>query len=394
MTARIVLNPGRDKSLIRKHPWVFSRAIKEIQGKPERGETVEVVNNKNNFLCLAAYSPDSQITARAWSFNAKDTIDADFFEQKITKALKTRLDIIADESDAYRLIAAESDGLPGVTIDYYAGTIVAQFLSAGAEFHKANIVTALLNVFPNAPIFERSDVDVRKKEGLHPIKGWLANPQESTKVVITEHGLKIELDIEQGHKTGFYLDQRDSRYATRKYCQGKTVLNCFSYTGAFSLYAKQAGAKSITNVDISANAIALARQNHTLNGFDEKETEFVKADVFKLLRQYKEEGRKFDTIILDPPKFVENKHQLKGACRGYKDINMLAFQLLNEGGTLLSFSCSGLMEESLFQKIIADAALDANRNGIFIEKLGQAKDHPIGLAYPEGYYLKGFVVRA
>ncbi|AWB67809.1 23S rRNA (cytosine(1962)-C(5))-methyltransferase RlmI [Saccharobesus litoralis] len=392
MSARIILQPSREKSLLRKHPWIFSRAIKKVIGKPNSGETVEVYSDKGDFLCIASYSPESQIRARAWSFNANTEINLAFFIEQINKAKILREKEILPVSNGYRLIAAESDGLPGVTVDFYNGVLVGQFLSAGAEYQKPVIVEALKQIFPNTGIYERSDVDVRKKEGLSPSKGWLFQTDNAaTTVVIQEHGVKIELDIEQGHKTGFYLDQRDSRFIAGQYSKNKTVLNCFSYTGAFSLHALQSGASHVTNADISATAIAQAKRNHEINHLTNNVT-FEKADVFKLLRKYKEQGKRFDTIVMDPPKFVENKNQLKGACRGYKDINMLAFQLLNPGGTLLTFSCSGLMEESLFQKIIADAALDAGREGKIIEKLSQAKDHPIGLAYPEGFYLKGLVV--
>ncbi|NTS76143.1 class I SAM-dependent methyltransferase [Catenovulum sp. SM1970] len=392
--ARLTLNPGREKSLLRKHPWIFSRAIAKVEGDLELGQTVEVVNHKGQFICQAAFSPKSQIRARVWSFEQDEKINQDFFVKKIQKARNLREQEVAADTNGFRLIAAESDGLPGVTIDFYNGTLVVQLLSAGAEYQRDNILQALLAVFPNAPIFERSDVDVRSKEGLPQQKGWLANEQANTQTTITEHGIDIQLDINKGHKTGFYLDQRDSRHISGQYSQGKSVLNCFCYTGAFSLHALKAGATKVTNMDISANALKQAEKNHKLNDLLQADkVEFVKADVFKKLREYKEQGVKFDTIVMDPPKFVENKNQLQGACRGYKDINMLAFELLNEGGTLLTFSCSGLMEESLFQKIIADAALDAGKNGVIVEKLSQAKCHPIGLNYPEGFYLKGLAVK-
>ena len=252
-------------------------------------------------------------------------------------------------------------------------------------------MSCLKELYPDCHIYERSDVDVRKKEGLEPVTGWLTEPQDSTECVIEEHGIKIHVDIATGHKTGFYLDQRDSRLTAGKFAKDKTILNCFSYTSTFALHCAANNAKEVINVDVSQSALDMGKRNLDLNGLADANVSFVKADVFKLLRTYREEQRRFDMIILDPPKFVESKAQLTGACRGYKDINMLAMQLLNPGGILLTFSCSGLMEASLFQKVVADAALDAKRNVYFVERLQQAADHPISSNYPEGYYLKGLV---
>ena len=287
------------------------------------------------------------------------------------------------------------NNLPGLTIDRYADFLVCQILSAGAEFQRELITQALRTLYPECSIYERSDVAVRKKEGLKERTGVIYGETPNEPVVIEENGgVKILVDIRNGHKTGFYLDQRDNRQAAAKYTEGKRVLNCFCYTGGFWVYALKGGAKEVVNVDLSQNALDIARQNAELNGLDTSNTQFVRHDVFKLLREYREKGEKFDVIVLDPPKFAESKAQLLGACRGYKDINMLAFQLLAPGGVLLTYSCSGLMEQSLFQKIVADAALDAGRDAQILELLSQASDHPIGTAYPEGFYLKGLVVRA
>ncbi|MCU4674618.1 class I SAM-dependent methyltransferase [Catenovulum sp. 2E275] len=389
--SHITLVKGREKSLLRKHPWIFSRAIAELNGKPKSGETIDVYSAKGEWLAKAAYSPQSQIRARVWSFEQTETIDFDFFVRKIKAAKAMREQLISSVSNAYRLIAGESDGIPGLTLDLYNNVIVGQFLSAGVEFHKQTIVKALNQVFPDMAIYERSDVAVRKKEGLSQTTGWLSG-QADSKVWITENGLKILVDIEQGHKTGFYLDQRDNRQIAAQYCQNKQVLNCFSYTGTFGLYALQAGADKVTNVDVSDTALNTASLQYAENGFNDK-FEQVNADVFKLLRQYKEQDIQFDVIVLDPPKFAENKGQVIRACRGYKDINMLALQLLKPGGTLLTFSCSGLVDADLFQKVVADAAVDAGVNAQIIQKLTQAKDHPISLNYPEAFYLKGLVVK-
>ncbi len=392
MSARIYLNIGREKSLLRKHPWIFSKAVNKIKGNPMLGDTVDVFDQKGNWLARGAYSPESQIRIRIWTFDEQEEIDQDFFIRKLISA-QSRRDWFISEGGltGYRLIAAESDGLPGITIDKYDNIITCQLLSAGAEFHRYTLVAALQALYPECSIYERSDVDVRKKEGLEPVTGWLAKPLDSTECIIEEHGLKIHVDVEQGHKTGFYLDQRDSRLTAGKYAKDKTVLNCFSYTGTFALHCAASGAKEVTNVDVSQTALDLAQRNLDLNDLTDANVNFVKEDVFKLLRQYRDEKRTFDMIILDPPKFVDSKAQLTRACRGYKDINMLAMQLLNPNGLLLTFSCSGLLETSLFQKVVADAALDAKKKAYFVERLHQAADHPVSSNYPEGYYLKGFV---
>ncbi|QBG34355.1 class I SAM-dependent methyltransferase [Litorilituus sediminis] len=392
MSSRIYLNVGREKSLLRRHPWVFSKAVNKIKGKPMLGETVDIFDSKGKWLAKGAYSPDSQIRVRVWSFDEHQQIDRDFFLQKLSNAQARRDWFIAQgKLTGYRLIAGESDGLPGITIDKYDNFIVCQLLSAGADFHRFTLVDCLKELYPGCHIYERSDVDVRKKEGLEPTTGWLTEPLDSTECVIEEHGIKIHVDVANGHKTGFYLDQRDSRVVAGKYGKGKTVLNCFSYTSTFSLHCAANDAEKVINVDVSQAALDMGKRNLALNNLSDKQVEFIKEDVFKLLRRYREEKQSFDMIILDPPKFVESKAQLTGACRGYKDINMLAMQLLKPGGTLLTFSCSGLMDASLFQKVVADAALDAKRNVYFVERLQQAADHPIASNYPEGYYLKGLV---
>ncbi|MGF1681224.1 class I SAM-dependent methyltransferase [Photobacterium minamisatsumaniensis] len=391
MTAAIYLVKGREKSLRRRHPWVFSRGIQRIEGKPSLGETVDVFDNKGEWLARGAFSPQSQIRVRVWTFERNEAIDVDFFVKRL-KAAQGLRDILAarDGLTGYRLIAAESDGLPGITIDRYQDFLVCQLLSAGAEVQKDALIEALNICYPECSVYERSDVSVRKKEGLKQRTGVLSGEEPPKFVTIEENGVKINVDIVGGHKTGFYLDQRDSREAAVKYVDGKRVLNCFSYTGGFGLYALKGNASKVVNVDVSQPALDTARMNAEMNGYPIENAEFLNADVFKLLREYRERGEKFDVVIMDPPKFAESKSQLVGACRGYKDINMLAMQILNPGGTLLTYSCSGLMDNNLFQKIIADAALDAHREVQFIERFSQAADHPLDSAYPEGFYLKGF----
>ncbi|EHU0319593.1 class I SAM-dependent methyltransferase [Vibrio parahaemolyticus] len=395
MTAAIYLVKGREKSVKRKHPWIFSRGISKVEGEPALGETVDVFTHDGKWLAKAAYSPESQIRARIWSFE-KEEINKAFFVKRFQNAQLLREDVIErDGLTGYRLIAAESDGLPGVTIDRYQNFFVCQLLSAGAEYNKQAIVDALVECFPDCNIYERSDVAVRKKEGLKETTGVLHGEVPPKSVVIEENGVKISVDIVGGHKTGFYLDQRDSRQQAMKYVKDKEVLNCFSYTGGFGLYALKGGAKRVINADVSQPALDTAKYNAELNEFDisKKRAVFLNADVFKLLREYRDQGTQFDVVIMDPPKFAESKAQLNGACRGYKDINMLAMQILKPGGTLLTYSCSGLMDQVLFQKIIADAAVDANRQVKFVERFEQAADHPTDTAYPEGFYLKGFACK-
>ncbi len=395
MVSKIILHPGRDKSLKRHHPWVFSKAIASTSDLPQKGAEVIIYDSSNNPLAIAAYSPDSQIRARVWSFEADTVIDEEFFEKRISNAFeKRKLMLEKSGMSACRVVAAESDGLPGLIIDRYNNYLVLEILSAGAQYHKADIIAALRKIFPDDNIYERSDSRARLKEGLELTTGVLYGKEPEDEIIISENAnMQILVDIKNGHKTGYYLDQRDNRYALEKYCFGKSVLNCFSYTGGFSLYALRGRAKSVINVDVSKKALDTAKRNIVLNHLDPGRVKFLCEDVFAYLRKAKEQGTKFDVIVLDPPKFAESQSQLPKACRGYKDINMLAATLLNPGGILMTYSCSGHMTADLFQKVVADALLDANRNGQIIEFLTQASDHPVALPYPEGLYLKGLVIK-
>lgn len=395
MSTFVYLQKERERSLLRRHPWVFSKAIENVKGKPNNGAPVEVFSNDGRWLARGAWSPESQIRIRVWTFTRSEQIDTDFFVRRLAAAQAGRQSLIEQQGlSAYRLVAAESDGLPGIIIDRYNDFLVCQLLSAGAEFHKKQLFDALKQLFPECSLYERSDVPVRKKEGLSERQGVVYGETPPDELVIEENnGVKIAIDIKTGHKTGFYLDQRDNRAIAGRYAKGRKVLNCFCYTGGFGVYALQGGASEVVNVDVSEPALALARRNAELNQLDLSKAQFLKQDVFKMLRECRERGDKFDMIVLDPPKFAESKTQLEGACRGYKDINLLACQLLNPNGILLTFSCSGLMTSDLFQKVVADAALDAGREAQIIERMGQAADHPISVAYPEGFYLKGLVVR-
>ncbi|PHR66854.1 MAG: 23S rRNA (cytosine(1962)-C(5))-methyltransferase RlmI [Idiomarina sp.] len=395
MVATIHLLAGKEKSLRRLHPWVFSGAIARVKGNPAAGETVSIHSADGDWLGYAAWSPQSQIRARVWSFQQNDTINADFFKQRIAaaKALRDGLNI---QSNAYRLVAAEADQLPGITIDKYDNWLVCQLLSTGADYWRDAIVAALRDLFPECSIFERSDVDVRQKEGLQPLVQLLHSDNGElppATLWIEEHGLQLGVDIQGGHKTGYYLDQRDSRAAIQKYAAGKRVLNAFSYTGGFGLYAAAAGAAEVVNLDVSAPALEQAVQNHTRNRLSNDTLTNLQEDVFEALRKFHQSGERFDVIVLDPPKFVDSKANLMRACRGYKDINRLACMILKPGGSLFTFSCSGLLSGELFQKVVADAALDAKRPMHIIERLFQGADHPVRTNFPESLYLKGLVLR-
>jgi 23S rRNA (cytosine1962-C5)-methyltransferase len=388
----VILKKSADDFIKRKHPWIFSGAIEKVEGNPSNGETVEIYTSAKKLIGKGCYSPSSQIRVRVWSFNPDEQINPDFFKKKIEQSSLLRKQIInSEETDAYRLINAESDGLPGLIVDCYNDFLVCQFLSAGAEFFKSTIVEILKEEFKPEGIYERSDVDVRKKENLEPAKGVLFGNEPDDLIEIKENGLKFLVDIKNGHKTGFYLDQRDNRKMIIDFCRDKTVLNCFSYTGAFSVYALNAGARQITQVETSSYAIEIAMKNIGLNKLDSENVENISEDVFKVLRKFRDEARSFDVIILDPPKFAESVSQVQKASRAYKDVNLLAVKLLNPGGTLFTFSCSGHVSPELFQKIIAGAALDADRNVCIIKFLSQSPDHPVSLNFPEGLYLKGLV---
>lgn len=391
VSAQVILKQGRDKNVRAHHPWVFSGAVQHVKGKPESGETVEVRAANGDLLGLGAWSPDSQIQVRLWTFT-ETPIDREFFVQQIHQAYAYRQQLgIPQRNSGYRLINAESDGLPGVVVDVFGDWLVMQALTTGAEFWKHTLAEALLEVVPAKGVYERSDVDVRKKEGLETITGVLQGETPPAQIDIMEEGRHYRVDVLNGHKTGFYLDQRDNRSVLQQYAQGKIVLNCFSYTGGFSIAALHGGAKQAINIDASQPALDIAAQTAELNGFQPAHMQNICGDVFKLLREYRNEGRQFDVVVLDPPKFAENRKQLEKAARGYKDINLLGFKLLKPGGLLFTFSCSGLMESNLFQKIVADAAVDAGCNARILRKLDQATDHPTRLAFPEGYYLKGLV---
>ena len=386
----ITLHLGREKSLARRHPWVFSGAIGRVDGDPELGETVDVLDAKGNFLAKAAYSPYSNIRARAWSWLVED-VDADFLRKRLDTAIRRRGDLESQPYNSQRLVHAESDGIPGLIVDRYGDDLlVMQVLTAGAEYWRDTLADLLVELTGVPNIYERSDVDVRSLEGLKPRVGALRGTLPET-IILEEYGVKFKVDIVNGHKTGFYLDQCESRHLVGQLAKDRDVLNCFSYTGGFSIHAAAGGAKSVLSIDSSGDALKLGAENAVLNGQASSMHEWLEADVFKQLRTFRDSRKDFDMIILDPPKFAPTISQVKKATRGYKDINLLAFKLLRPGGILVTFSCSGGVDASLFQKIVAGAALDANVDAQIVQKLGQGTDHPIALNFPEGEYLKGLV---
>lgn len=387
----IRLHAGRERSLLRRHPWVFDSAV--AKGGADAGETVRLEAADGRFLAWAAYSPASRIRARAWTFDEGERIDAAFFRKRLSEAVALR-QRLKPASEGVRLVHGESDGLPGFVVDRYGDVLVAQFLSAGAERWKKVLADGLLEATGLQRLYERSDANARGLEGLPEVTGWLRGSGE-TAVVIAESGWKFGLDVATGHKTGFYLDQRDSRARFAEWVRrfgAQRVLNCYCYTGGFTVAALAGGATAVTSIDSSGPALERARANVALNGFDPAAAEFLDADVNASLRRFGEEGRQFDAIVLDPPKLAPTAAHADRAARAYKDINRLALKLLVPGGLLFTFSCSGGISADLFHKIVASAGTDANVDGHIAERLGAAADHPMTLAFPEGEYLKGLVV--
>ncbi len=388
----VILKKGKERSILRRHPWIFSGAIARIEGAPGRGDMVDVLSFTGDFLCRGAYSPSSQITVRAFTFDHDERIDASWIEGRLRSAIAMREAVPSLRArTAQRLVNAESDGLPGLIVDLYGDFLVCQFLSAGVEAMKDAIVRILHTLLPSRGIYERSDADVRRKEGLVPRKGLLWGEEPPSLLPIREEGGAYLVDVKNGHKTGFYLDQAENRVLLREYACGREVLNAFSYTGGFGISALLGGAARVTNVDDSQENLDLARKNAMENGIDPERMENLPGDVFHVLRGFRDEERTFDLVVLDPPKFVGSRSHLESGLRGYKDINLLAFRILRPGGILATFSCSGLVEPHLFQKVVADGACDAGRNARILRHLDQAPDHPVLLSFPEGRYLTGLL---
>lgn len=390
VTGTVILNEGREKSLLRHHPWIFSKAIQKADESLQMGQTVEVVNQAGEFLCYGLYSPNSQIRVRALSFDENVKITDALIASRVKDAISLRKNVFARGNDGVRLISSEGDLLPGLIADKYNEFIVISISSCGMESYKNIICQTLKEIFPECSIYERSDTKSRAKEGLPVRKGVVIGTEPDDTIYVREEGqVYIPVDIKNGHKTGAYLDQRLSRIKAGSLSKGASVLNCFSYTGGFGLWALKGGAKRIENVDVSEHALNAAKTGVAFNHLDPGRCKFLKKDVFAYLREQVENGAKYDLVILDPPKFAESAANLKKACRGYQDINRLGLKLVAKGGHLLTFSCSGLVDPALFQKIVADAAIDAGVDGRVLGTLRQDEDHVVSLPCPETFYLKG-----
>ncbi|MBN1875022.1 MAG: class I SAM-dependent rRNA methyltransferase [Anaerolineae bacterium] len=398
--ARIILKPKREASVLRRHPWIFSGGIVRVEGKPETGALVVVHSAGGEFLAWGHYSPHSQIRARLVSWDADETPDTPtFWRGRIQRAIAGRVPILSPTINACRLVHAESDGIPGLIVDRYAGTVVVQYLTAGTEARRELFTDLLWELLSPRSLYERSDADVRQKEGLASRVGLLRGVEPPGSVEIIENGLYFGIDVRQGHKSGFYLDQRENRQRLRDLvagmaCTGPSpdLLNAFAYTGGFAVYGLAGGVVSVVNVDTSADVLRQGRENLARNGFETASVEDIVGDAFAVLRDLRQAGRQFDVIVLDPPKFAFTQRDVQKAARGYKDINMQALHLLRPGGLLLTFSCSGAISADLFQKILFGAALDAGVEARIIGTLTQGRDHPVALTFPEGAYLKGLVV--
>ena len=389
----LLLKKGREKSLKRRHPWIFSGAVEKVNGKPALGDTVELLDGAKKLLARAAYSPKSQIRARVWTFDPSEQVDGRFFRTRIQTALALREALpAAKHANALRLVHGESDARPGLVVDRYADVLVAQFLAAGVERWREPILDALMELSGCAAIFERSDAEVRKLEGLEPRVGFARGNRNAARCPIIEYGLNFRVDVEQGQKTGFFLDQRENRQRVRSLAAGRHVLDGFCYTGGFSIAALAGGAKHVTAIESSAAALEVAKENLAANPLDASRMEFQRGDVFEKLRRLRDQNAKFDLVVLDPPKFAPSAAQVRKAARAYKDINLWALKLLAPGGLLATFSCSGGVSTELFQSIVAGAALDARADAKIIERFTAGADHPVALEFPEGEYLKGLLL--
>jgi 23S rRNA (cytosine1962-C5)-methyltransferase len=387
--ATLVLKAGKEKSLLRRHPWVFATAVARVAGRADTGDTVRVLGDDGRFLAWAAYSPRSMIRARAWSFREDAPVDDAFIAARIAEAVARRAGLERD-TDAVRLVFGEADGLPGLVVDRYAGQLVVQFFAAGVERWRDTIVDALITATGCEAVYERSDAAAREREGLAAREGPLRGPAPQP-VPVTEHGVRYRVDVVAGHKTGFYIDQRDNRALVAGHAAGRRVLNCFCYTGGFTLAARAGGAVEAVSIDSSADALALAAEHERLNGW--APSTWLQANVFDALKSLLAEGRRFDLVVLDPPKFAPSTQHVDRAARAYKEINLKAMRLLAPGGLLFTFSCSGAIGVDLFQKIVAGAVIDSGVDAQLLRRLAAGPDHPMAMTHPEGEYLKGLMLR-
>ncbi len=390
-TATLFVKPGKERSLLRRHPWLYAGAIDRIDGRPASGDLVRVASPDGRFLAWAAFSPASSLRARAWSFREQERPDEAWLRGRITESVARRAALSA-RTDAVRLVFGEADRLPGLIVDRYDGQLVVQLMAAGVEAWREAIVDALVAATGCADVYERSDAASREREGLAPREGVLRGRAPQAPVPVTEDGVRYLVDVLRGHKTGFYIDQRDNRRLVASLAQGKRLLNCFCYTGGFTLAALRAGAAEAVSVDSSADALAAGRAQQDLNGL-RAPSDWVQADVFEILRALHAQGRQFDLIVLDPPKFAPSVQHLERASRAYKQLSLAALRLLAPEGRLFTFSCSGAMSVELFQKVVAGAVFDAQVDAQMLGRLQAGEDHPVAMTHPEGEYLKGLMLR-
>jgi 23S rRNA (cytosine1962-C5)-methyltransferase len=391
MSDTLVLKPGKERSLLRRHPWLYAGAIARVQGSPWVGDTVRVVAADGRFLGWGAYSPDSAIRARVWSFDESQRVDAGWLHARLAAAIARRAPL-AEVTDAVRLVFGEADGLPGLVVDRYGSQLVMQLMAAGVERWRNEIAAALCEITGLTDLHERSDAAARDREGLPSREGTVSGSPAGDRIAVTEHGVRYLVDVPRGHKTGFYIDQRDNRREVARHAAGRSVLNCFCYTGGFTLAALAGGAASALSIDSSAPALARAAEQHALNALPPAACEWLEADVFEALKALLAQGRRFDLIVLDPPKFAPSSQHVERAARAYKEINLKALRLLAPGGLLFTFSCSGAIDVDLFQKIVAGAVFDARVDVQMLRRLQAGEDHPVLMTHPEGEYLKGLML--
>jgi 23S rRNA (cytosine1962-C5)-methyltransferase len=390
-TGKVVVKPEREDAVKRRHPWLFSGSVAKIEGKVQPGDVVDVVSQNGTWLARGFINPQSEVPVRIATWEPNERLDEEWLWNRLEQAWQKRKQLgIVDETNAFRLVYAESDFLPGIIVDCYAEFVVVQIYTPAMEKWRETLAGFLTELVRPKGVFERSDFDTRLREKLAPRVGPIKGDAPPERILITEHGLKFFVDVWRGHKTGFYLDQRENRIRSEPYLKGERVLNAFSYTGSFAVYALRAGAKQVINLDTSSEALRLAEENAAINGFTDS-VQSLEGNAFQILRQFRDAGEQFDAIILDPPRFAPTKATVPNALRGYKDINWLAMRLLEPGGFLVTFSCSGMVSAEMFQQVLFEAALDAKREVLFLERLTQSRDHPILATFPESEYLKGFV---
>ena len=390
---KIILNKGKDKAAWQLHPWIFSGAIARAIGGPQNGDIVSVFNHDDEFIAYGMYNGNSRVAVRLLEWDPQQEINEQWWRNRVARAVNNSKGLLQEDNNTLRLIFAEADFIPGLIADKYGDYISIQVHAAGTEVVKPIIVDELVKQLAPKGVYERSDLKAREHEGLPDLNGVLYGEVPPTFVDILENGIHYQVNIVEGQKSGFYCDQRENRAITARYAKDKKVLDCFCYSGGFTLNAFREGAASVTSVDSSALAIETLKNNVRKNGFDENKHHAVQSDVNKYLRELGEQGEKFDLIILDPPKYAPSRSTLDKASRAYKDLNRRGLMLLNSGGLLATYSCSGAMDIDTFKQVIAWAALDAGKEIQFIYQYCQPEDHPVRASFPEGEYLKGLLVR-